>query len=166
MSLKIVKGDLIKMAKAGKFDVITHGCNCFCVMGAGIAPLMAKEFGCDNFKMEGDVFKGKYEKLGNIDWLKVGHVFVVNSYTQFAPGQPGRYGIPLDYDALSLCLAKINETFKYHRVGLPFIGAGLAGGDPERIVKLMIGNLDNVDATLVIFEDHLFKLMKEKGYVS
>jgi ribonucleoside-diphosphate reductase beta chain len=38
-------GDLITLAKAGKFDVIAHGCNCHSTMGAGIAPQMAKAFG-------------------------------------------------------------------------------------------------------------------------
>jgi len=35
--MKIVNGDLIKMALAGEFDVIVHGSNCFCNFGAGIA---------------------------------------------------------------------------------------------------------------------------------
>ena len=35
--MNIVKGDLIKSAKEGQFDVIIHGCNCFNTMGAGIA---------------------------------------------------------------------------------------------------------------------------------
>ena len=33
----MVRGDLIKLALAGKFDVIIHGCNCMRAMGAGIA---------------------------------------------------------------------------------------------------------------------------------
>ena len=159
--MKYIKGDLIQLAKAGAFDVITHGCNCFCAMGAGIAPLMAREFGCDNFKMEGDVYKGNVNKLGTIDWLRVDKLFVVNSYTQYGPGQAGRYGIPLDYDALKLCLCKINHIFKGKRVGLPFIGAGLAGGDPYDIFTIMSDELMDVDATLVIFEDHLFDAVKE-----
>ena len=35
--IKYIKGDLIKLAQKGKFDIIAHGCNCFCTMGAGIA---------------------------------------------------------------------------------------------------------------------------------
>ena len=35
--MKTVKGDLIKLALEGKFDLITHGCNSQCVMGKGIA---------------------------------------------------------------------------------------------------------------------------------
>ena len=35
--MKIIKGNLISLALAGEFEVIIHGCNCFCTMGAGIA---------------------------------------------------------------------------------------------------------------------------------
>ena len=33
----IVQGNLIALADAGQIDVLIHGCNCFCTMGAGIA---------------------------------------------------------------------------------------------------------------------------------
>ena len=35
--MKVVQGDLLELAMDGEFDVIVHGCNCFCQMGAGIA---------------------------------------------------------------------------------------------------------------------------------
>jgi type IV secretory pathway TrbL component len=38
------KGDLIQKARAGEFDVIVHGCNCFCTMGAGIAKTIKQVF--------------------------------------------------------------------------------------------------------------------------
>lgn len=82
--ISYVDGDLIKLALSGKFDVIVHGCNCFCTMGAGIAPQMAEAFGCDEFDKEltsytdyddyGDPYvvetsnRGDINKLGNIDW--------------------------------------------------------------------------------------------------
>lgn len=56
MSYTEVNGDLIKLAKRGEFDVIGHGCNCFCTMGAGIAPQMAEAFDCDSFKWMGKEF--------------------------------------------------------------------------------------------------------------
>ena len=43
--INYVDGDLIKLAKEAKFDVIVHGCNCLSTMGAGIAPQMAAAFG-------------------------------------------------------------------------------------------------------------------------
>jgi O-acetyl-ADP-ribose deacetylase (regulator of RNase III) len=59
-------GDLITLAKSAKFDVIAHGCNCHSTMGAGIAPQMAKAFGCDRFTME--LWGSDVNKLGNIDY--------------------------------------------------------------------------------------------------
>ena len=31
--MKTIEGNLISLAKAGQFDVIVQGCNCFCTMG-------------------------------------------------------------------------------------------------------------------------------------
>lgn len=63
---KEITGDLIELAKNGEFDVITHGCNCFCVMGNGIAPQMAKTFACNKFYKEKET-PGNINKLGTID---------------------------------------------------------------------------------------------------
>ena len=54
---KEVQGCLITKALNGDFDVICHGANCFCTMKAGIAPQMAKTFGCDEFWLENIMFK-------------------------------------------------------------------------------------------------------------
>ena len=35
--MKDIEGDLLLLALAGHFDVIVHGCNCQCTMGAGVA---------------------------------------------------------------------------------------------------------------------------------
>lgn len=154
--MKYVKGDLVQMAKAGQFDVIAHGCNCFCAMGAGIAPIMARNFGADTFKLEQPAFKGSYNKLGTIDYQKVDNstLIVVNAYTQYRPGRD------LDYDALALCLKKIALEFPNQKIGLPFIGAGLAGGDPHEIYTMM-DMYSTATTTLVIFEDHLYDLVEQ-----
>lgn len=131
-----IDGDLIAFTKEGKFDVITHGCNCFCAMGAGIAPQMAKAFGADKFTLEQSKYEGDKTKLGKIDWEKINGTYIVNSYTQFGFSAMEKESIPLDYDALRTCLQRINEQFKNKHIGLPKIGCGLAGGDWD-IVKTM-----------------------------
>ena len=68
MSYKEVEGDLISLAEKGNFDVITHGCNCFCKMKSGIAPKISKIFKCDSFKLERPNYIGEISKLGNIDY--------------------------------------------------------------------------------------------------
>lgn len=166
MSYNELQGNLIKLSRVGVFDVVTHGCNCFCTMGAGIAPQMAKEFGCDKFKMEQEK-PGNFNKLGQIDYEKLywedekrwtpypdeggqwttHSLYVVNSYTQYHYNANSK---PLDYDALTLCLRKINHQFAGKRVGLPKIGAGLAGGDWERIKNIIQTELADCDVTVVI----------------
>lgn len=42
--MNVIKGDLIKLALDGRFDVIVHGCNCQCAMGAGIAKSIKETF--------------------------------------------------------------------------------------------------------------------------
>ncbi len=168
-----IDGNLITLAREGMFDVITHGCNCLCQMGAGIAPQMAKEFGCDRFKMEHKDYKGDIDKLGNIDYRELflendkwvmypdengkwvtQELFVVNSYTQYHYGRNHTDGVskPLDYEALTMCMRKINHTFKGKRIGLPQIGAGLAGGDWNRIKEIIQTELKDCDVTVVIFK--------------
>jgi len=68
MKYKEIEGNLITLALDGEFDVIAHGCNCFCTMGAGLAPQMAKAFGCDLFPLENSIYKGDINKLGQIDY--------------------------------------------------------------------------------------------------
>lgn len=82
----VVEGDLIKLALQGKFDVVAHGCNCFCRMKSGIAPQMVRAFGCDTFPMEmqtrtiysdDDYYEentnncGNINKLGTIDYKQL-----------------------------------------------------------------------------------------------
>lgn len=149
MEYNEVKGDLIEMTKKGTFDVITHGCNCFSTMGAGIAVSMKNVFGCDKFPME--LSGPSVEKLGNIDFkvVDVIPVTVVNSYTQFHYGR--KYGPPLDYEALTVCMRKINLMFKGKHIGLPQIGAGLAGGNWAKIKKIIQTELKDCNVTVVIY---------------
>lgn len=168
-----ITGDLIKLAKLGHFDVIAHGCNCFNTQRSGLAPQMVKNFQTDAFPMEAGKYKGDINKLGTIDyvnfnkgsyddWIVSNPVFysladnsgdavslnVVNAYTQYSMGTDKQH---LDYDALRLCLRKINHIFKGKKVGLPQIGSGLAGGDWTLIKKIIQEELTDVITIVVIY---------------
>lgn len=153
---KEVDGNLITLALEGEFDVISHGCNCLCNMGAGIAPQMVKAFGVDQYNLESFTRRGDINKLGQIEWFieREGPIqFVVNSYTQFSYGKNHTDGVskPLDYDALTLCMRKINHRFNGKRIGLPMIGCGLAGGDWNIVKKIIQKELKDCDVTVVIY---------------
>lgn len=162
MPYQEIQGDLIELAKSGQFDIITHGCNCFCKMGRGIAPLMDDAFGCNDpnkYQMEDPAEKGNVNKLGTIEpkifIRKNGSILIViNSYTQYYYGpQYGklwRYDIPLDYDALTLCLRKINLRYAGKAIGLPKIGCDKGGGDWDRVKLIIKRELVNMLVTVVM----------------
>ena len=161
-----IEGDLIEYAKKGMFDVIAHGCNCHSTMGAGIAPQMAKAFGCDKFEME--LIGSDIKKLGNIDYstlvleedamLNTGknqYLTVVNAYTQYnyvRNHSKGGISIPFDYEAFTICMRKMNEKFSGKHIGLPMIGSGLAGGDWNKIESIIRSTLYNCRVTIVKYK--------------
>lgn len=171
---KEIEGDLIELALKGEFDAITHGCNCFCTMGAGVAVSMKNTFGCDKYKLEDQKYKGDINKLGQIDYAvliinpvektvyrqsfaKILHphryLVVINSYTQYRYGANHTDGVskPFDYEAFRLCMRKINFTFKGKHIGMPMIGSHLAGGDWEKIKQIIINETNDCDVTVVIY---------------
>ena len=170
MSYKEVNGNLITLALENNFDVITHGCNCMCNMASGIAVPMSKIFQCNTFPLENEKTRGDINKLGQIDYktftilgsgLRLSHkadplpesafyLTVVNSYSQYIPSRVTK---PLDYEALTLCLRKINFQFKGLRVGLPLIGCGLAGGDWNIVSEIIKKELIDCDVTIVFYNE-------------
>jgi O-acetyl-ADP-ribose deacetylase (regulator of RNase III) len=80
------QGDLVQKAKAGEFDVIVHGCNCFCQMGAGIAKTIKQVFPAA-YQADLATVAGDQTKLGTYSVAQVkvpGRMLViVNGYTQY-----------------------------------------------------------------------------------
>lgn len=168
MSYREITSDLIYEALDQRFDVITHGCNCFCTMGAGIAVPMNKHFKCNDpavFKLEASHQRGNPNKLGCIEnrvitattgWGDKFELVVVNSYTQYHYGaqgyKSGKYNIPLDYDALTMCMRKINMKYPGKHIGLPQIGCNLAGGDWNRVEWILRDELKDMQITIVKYQ--------------
>lgn len=153
-----VKGNLITMALQGHFDIITHGCNCFCTMGAGIAPQIKDAFPdawhADNATVKGDIMKLGCYTQAHVEVQDTGWVTVINSYSQYNYGRNHADGdkTPIDYEALTLCLRKINHNNKGKSIGLPKIGAGLAGGDWRRIKNIIETELKDMSVTIVLYK--------------
>lgn len=149
--MKTIEGDLIELAWQGRFDVIVHGCNCFCDMGAGIAHRIKAVFPAA-FEADCRTTPGDKGKLGTTTTALCptdsGTVTVVNAYTQYDYAGPG---VLVDYDALARCLQWVAKTYPDQRIGLPKIGAGLARGDWRTIEPIMETSLGEIDCTLVIF---------------
>ncbi|WBF69525.1 hypothetical protein CHLORIS_174 [Vibrio phage Chloris] len=154
--IKVVHGDMVKhLQSKDHLDAYAHQCNCFCRMGRGIAPLLAKAVPglrkADDMTVPGDK-----SKLGSVSLAAHPNGAVVfNVYGQYhwhahkvAPGRN------TDYKALEQGLITIIELMQEHEfttLGLPLIGCGLAGGDWDNVVLPMIHELFNgsgVDVTI------------------
>jgi O-acetyl-ADP-ribose deacetylase (regulator of RNase III) len=148
--MKIVNGNLLYMAMNDDFDVIIHGCNCFCNFGAGIALEILKQFP-EAYEADKQTAFADKGKLGTYTFANIcrgKHTFtVVNAYTQYPWN---RNEIQCDYWAIDAVFKKIAFAYNGLRIGYPKIGAGLAGGDWEVISKIIEYNLIDQDHTLVL----------------
>jgi O-acetyl-ADP-ribose deacetylase (regulator of RNase III) len=150
--MKTIHGDLIRLAKAGQFDVIVHGCNCFCTMGRGIAKSIREEFP-EAYAADQETKHGDRSKLGSYSEASIaldGRAFtVINAYTQYDyRGQKPN----ADYDAIRSAFRVIKQNYSRARIGYPLIGAGLAGGNWAEIAAIIEDELAGEDHTLVIYE--------------
>lgn len=148
--MKIVEGNLLDMAINGDFDVIIHGCNCFCNFGAGIALQILKRFpeAYERDKQTEFADKGKLGTYTFANIVRGKNTFnIVNAYTQYGCGTDK---VRCDYEALDTVFNKIAFVYNGLRIGYPKIGAGLAGGDWEIISEIIDRNFIDQDHTLVM----------------
>jgi O-acetyl-ADP-ribose deacetylase (regulator of RNase III) len=149
--VNIVEGDLLKLATEGRFDVIVHGANCQCVMGAGIAKAIREAFP-EAYEADLRTPKGDRSKLGTISFARVQceglPLWVVNAYTQL---HYRGAGVRVDYDAVRSAMRQVKQQFGGKRIGYPKIGAGLARGNWERLARIIHEELEGEDHTLVEF---------------
>lgn len=144
--MKTIKGDLLQLADAGEFDAIIHGCNCFCAMGAGIALQIKTKYPAAS-EADKNTIQGHKGKLGTYTSAQVGDLTIINAYTQY---MPGLNDLQENYAAINTVMRRIAVDFAGKRIGLPLIGAGLAGGDWNIIRDIIRDNLEGlVDYTIV-----------------
>lgn len=133
--MKTIRGNLISLAKNGKFDLIVHGCNCFCTMGSGIAPKIAWAFrGPAGPSQVDDLTEiGDKNKLGTCSYAYYLHndltitkrtkedthplplydgtrLIIANAYTQYGTAKAGECVV--DYDAVRSCFKDISDRMR------------------------------------------------------
>lgn len=152
------KGNLIELAKQGDYHAIMHGCNCFCTMGAGIAKgikiAFPNAYTADIATKRGDKNKlGSYSFALHRENSGYPELTVINAYTQYGFKGPGQ---KVDYAALENVFRLIDQHPNYGKndniIGIPKIGAGLAGGSWKTIKSIINENTPNTAIELVEFD--------------
>jgi O-acetyl-ADP-ribose deacetylase (regulator of RNase III) len=131
-----ISGDLLQ----SNCTVIAHQCNCWGVMGSGIAKQIR-----DRYPKVHEADK-KYpvpygaERLGHFSYAWAEHLLICNLYGQNRYGRKGTY---TNIHALRQSLEKMfdfirNDLSIPAKIGLPYgIGSGLAGGDWKEIFQML-----------------------------
>lgn len=157
------QGNLLDKAEAGEFDIVVQGCNCFNTMGGGIAREIRGRYpevaAADHLTV-----RGNYNKLGSwtegYAWFNThegdnaDNFIIINAYTQYNMSTGGD---EFEYTAFALILQKLLRAYGRKRIGFPYIGMGLAGGDKVRIMAMLEQFADDVrgaggSVTLVEFK--------------
>lgn len=128
-----VQHNLLDSFEHSDFDAIVHGCNCFHTMGAGIAGEIARRF---PVAVEADkkTEYGDWSKLGDYSFAPTVYGDIINGYTQYRPGR-----CPKDqlYANIRQLFTKLNVDYKGKMLGIPKIGAGIAGGNWDEIAEII-----------------------------
>ena len=152
--LKHTKGNLIDLAEQGEFDVIVHGCNCFNTMGSGIAAEIRERYPeayeadtALTLKLQADT-NSQVQKLGcyTAHLVNGEHKFlIVNAYTQvmFTPRGVDHF----EYASFEVIIKKFANEYGPFKIGFPYIGMGLAGGDKDRIIAMLEDFAEKISAT-------------------
>ncbi len=118
-----------------KDNILIHGCNCYGVMGAGVARIVRKFYPLA-FVEDKKTGKGDSSKLGRYTHSKQKHhyypeqdIIVINAYTQYGYSWNSYNSQVVDYHAIRTVMTSIEKDFPEKSISMPRIGAGLAGGN-------------------------------------
>ena len=150
--IKYKKGDIIQALTDKEIDCFGHGINCIGGFGSGIAGQISKKY---------PKCKAYYHKYHEDFGLHTGVTFpftienkgvIMNMATQYNCGYDGKKYV--SYDAIEECLIKLKDYCKSKnlKVGLPKIGAGLAGGNWNIIEKIIEETFQDYEVTIYEFE--------------
>ena len=144
-----VKGDLLARARDGRYDAIAHGCNSFCRMEAGIAKQVKEQFP-QAYRADQMTIPKMGEKLGkySLAFISEGDFTLINAYTQYDCKGDNN----VDYEAIRNVFSLINRDFPGRFIGIPAIGAGLAGGDWDRISRIINRVTPDIHIELVEYD--------------
>jgi O-acetyl-ADP-ribose deacetylase (regulator of RNase III) len=148
--MKYIDGDLIILAKEGKFDVIGHGCNCFHSFGAGFAKAVKEEWPAAHLADKCSRY-GDRNKLGSFTSFKAfvpNELIILNLYTQFKYTSTE---VDVEYGALRRCMKEVKKMYSGKRIGLPMIGCGLAKGNWDIVSQIIEDELGDEDITIIKF---------------
>lgn len=136
-----------------KSGIIVHGCNAQGVMGSGVAKQLRAKYPdiFSSYTKHLEVYKDlDVNPLGSVNYAIIDSGLVIaNAITQEFYGRDGSKYV--SYIAIKECLKSVAEfaTARNMSIHIPYlIGAGLGGGDEEKILRIIETKLKDSDVYL------------------
>jgi O-acetyl-ADP-ribose deacetylase (regulator of RNase III) len=149
--VSVAQGNLLKMFRHRAFSAIAHGCNCFHVMGAGVAGQIAREFP-EAYEADLGTMRGYSMKLGKYSDVMTEYGRIINMYTQYRPGAENPR---LLNDSIERCFKRADDEFggdPAYLLGIPMIGSGIAGGDWNYISDIINESTPRLNIVVVEYK--------------
>lgn len=166
MTFSIIKGDLFDPEH--NFDALAQGVNTYGIMGAGIAvkfredyPEMYEEYSALCAK-HGETLSGLFHVYipeptsevgvgsGGVPTLTVDWgMTIYNLFSQTVPGRDGSYRL---LQTATILMRQDAEGSKHDRVGLPWIGCGIAGLEKHNVEHIFRTILGDSEVEFVLVE--------------
>ena len=142
--LKVKSGNLFENIREP--CVIMHGCNAQGIMGAGFASTIRLRYP----EAYASYLAVSKLKIGTVSFAHIDKLVIANCVTQEFYGRDEKCYV--DYTAIANCLREVVLNANRWRlpIVMPFIGVGLGGGDPVKILGILAGVSAQTDATLWI----------------
>lgn len=154
MIVNEIKGDLCATLKYVQAHpkvcrqfLMAQGCNCQITQGSGLA----KQLRAFPEVYQADIDygrKGDKSKLGEYSVANLGNAKVFNCYTQL---YYGNYKVQVDYDAIEKVFTSLIDEVGKEVLYIPLIGAGLAGGDWNKLRDIINKASGNMKVVVVHF---------------
>lgn len=159
--IHFIQDDLIKLFKHNETNVLIHGCNCLSTMGKGVALYIRREFP-HAYQADKQFHLDKSQRLGKFSYWKKPQkdCWIINAYTQYNYKSQGTYPSQkvdlFSYDTFEQQMkdifqfinknwqAETNKSLDELVISMPMIGCGLAGGNPVKIVSMLINAFNDV----------------------
>lgn len=156
MKIEYIKGDILTSDET----VIVHGCNAQGAFASGFAGAIRKKH-----PFVYDAYMKSHQNgrliLGAVVWATNPTLSVANAITQERYGKDGK--VYVSYDAIRVAMEMLNFSgeegipFSAHkhgfkRIAMPMIGAGLGGGDWNKIEKIIETAMTDVKPVVYTLE--------------
>jgi O-acetyl-ADP-ribose deacetylase (regulator of RNase III) len=152
MPIQYKKGDATDLSKVPGPKILMHIVNSEGKWGAGFVLALSKRWKEPEIRYRSVSIDELF--LGSIQAVAVEkNLIVVNMVAQelgWSMGSDGKMKPPIRYESLNECLDRV-DSLAWHfgaSVHAPRIGAGLAGGDWDKIEKIIMEQLSYHDVTI------------------